>query len=188
MMMTDETDTFVDVSELARVHTRAAIEVIAEIMNRSDASASARLSAARTLLAWGWGRVPAQRREEPNRPAPARRATTAAVDSTSPRKRPVPAQTLKSATLPAVADVVEPPLAHARGVSAAQVRWPCSPGALARAGPRSTGPPGRRLAFFSLAIARNVPASRLRFAQPLRRWLSFSYERSELEKLALCER
>jgi hypothetical protein len=43
-------------------------------------------------------------------------------------------------------------------------------------------------ATLPLAFARGVPASRLRFAQALRRWLSFSYEQSELEKLALCER
>jgi len=73
-MMTDETDTFLDASALARVHGRAAIAVLVEIMNKADAPAGVRVSAARTLLDWGWGRVGVQRAQKPRRPAPMKQA------------------------------------------------------------------------------------------------------------------
>jgi hypothetical protein len=44
-----------DVQELARQHTEAAIDTLAEIMHDEKAPHSARLSAAEALLARGWG-------------------------------------------------------------------------------------------------------------------------------------
>src|ERR1700754_1742182 len=77
-MMTDEANISADIRELARVHGRAAIAVLAEIMNQADAPASARLSAARTLLDRGWGKVPTQRPEAAIR-APAAPRTESAM-------------------------------------------------------------------------------------------------------------
>ena len=42
---------------LARRHTRAAIKVLAAIMNQSDGPATARVSAAQALLDRGWGKA-----------------------------------------------------------------------------------------------------------------------------------
>ena len=42
---------------LARRHTRAAIKVLAAIMNQSDGAATARVSAAQALLDRGWGKA-----------------------------------------------------------------------------------------------------------------------------------
>jgi hypothetical protein len=42
---------------LARRHTRAAIKVLAGIMNQADGPATARASAAQALLDRGWGKV-----------------------------------------------------------------------------------------------------------------------------------
>ena len=42
--------------ELARQHTEAAIDTLAEIMQDEKAPHSARLSAAEALLSRGWGR------------------------------------------------------------------------------------------------------------------------------------
>ena len=50
-----------DVQELARQHTEAAIDTLAEIMQDEKAPHSARLSAAEALLSRGWGR-PIRRR------------------------------------------------------------------------------------------------------------------------------
>jgi hypothetical protein len=47
------------IASLARSHTEAAINVLAGIMNRSDAADSARVAAASHLLDRGWGK-PAQ--------------------------------------------------------------------------------------------------------------------------------
>ena len=60
-MMTDETDIPTGIQKLARTHGMAAIAVLAEIMNQANAPASARVSAARTLLDRAWGKVPTQR-------------------------------------------------------------------------------------------------------------------------------
>ena len=45
-----------DVQELARQHTEAAIDTLAEIMSDEKAPHSSRLSAAEALLSRGWGR------------------------------------------------------------------------------------------------------------------------------------
>ena len=42
---------------LARRHTRAAIKVLATIMNQADGPATARVSAAQALLDRGWGKA-----------------------------------------------------------------------------------------------------------------------------------
>lgn len=44
-----------DVKALARVHTESALKVLAGIMNAHDAPHSARVAAATTILARGWG-------------------------------------------------------------------------------------------------------------------------------------
>jgi hypothetical protein len=44
--------------ELARTHTPEAIETLAQIMANADASDSARVSAANSLLDRGWGKPP----------------------------------------------------------------------------------------------------------------------------------
>jgi hypothetical protein len=45
----------VDVKALARVHTKSALNVLAGIMHAIDAPHSARVAAATTILARGWG-------------------------------------------------------------------------------------------------------------------------------------
>ena len=45
------------IKALARRHTRAAIKVLATIMNQSDGPATARVSAAQALLDRGWGKA-----------------------------------------------------------------------------------------------------------------------------------
>ena len=45
------------IKALARRHTRAAIKVLAAIMNQSDGPATARVSAAQALLDRGWGKA-----------------------------------------------------------------------------------------------------------------------------------
>ena len=47
-----------DVAELARQHTNAAVETLAEVMSDRRAPASARVSAAQALLDRGYGRPP----------------------------------------------------------------------------------------------------------------------------------
>ena len=58
LTMTDEKDMDedIDIKQLARAHAIAAIDVLAEIMNNADAPASARISAAKTLLDRGFGK------------------------------------------------------------------------------------------------------------------------------------
>src|SRR6476620_9563987 len=126
-MMTDETDTFLDASALARVHGRAAIAVLVEIMNKADAPAGVRVSAARTLLDWGWGKVGVQRAQELRRPAPMKQAKKVPVDDAAI----VPRAHARESRSPAFASL------GPRGV----VRTP-----LLRTSPRSSGPacPPRR--------------------------------------------
>ena len=45
------------IKALARRHTRAAIKVLAAIMNMADGPATARVSAAQALLDRGWGKA-----------------------------------------------------------------------------------------------------------------------------------
>ena len=45
------------IKALARRHTRAAIKVLAGIMNQADGPATARVSAAQALLDRGWGKA-----------------------------------------------------------------------------------------------------------------------------------
>jgi len=45
------------IKALARRHTRAAIKVLAGIMNQDDGPATARVSAAQALLDRGWGKA-----------------------------------------------------------------------------------------------------------------------------------
>jgi hypothetical protein len=45
------------INALARRHTRAAIKVLAAIMNQADGPATARVSAAQALLDRGWGKA-----------------------------------------------------------------------------------------------------------------------------------
>ncbi len=45
------------IKALARRHTRAAIKVLAAIMNQADGPATARVSAAQALLDRGWGKA-----------------------------------------------------------------------------------------------------------------------------------
>jgi hypothetical protein len=45
-----------DLRTLARVHTRSAIDVLADIMNNPESPHGARLAAAQTLIERGWGK------------------------------------------------------------------------------------------------------------------------------------
>jgi len=47
----------INIKDLARQHTEAAIETLVEIMTDGDAQASARLTAANSLLDRGWGKA-----------------------------------------------------------------------------------------------------------------------------------
>jgi hypothetical protein len=49
--------TAAQIKALARLHTRAAIKVLAGIMNEADGPATARVSAAQALLDRGWGKA-----------------------------------------------------------------------------------------------------------------------------------
>jgi hypothetical protein len=49
--------TAAQIKALARRHTRAAIKVLAGIMNQADGPATARVSAAQALLDRGWGKA-----------------------------------------------------------------------------------------------------------------------------------
>src|SRR5262249_34665133 len=55
-MTTDETEDEKTDADLARQHAEAAIAVLAEIMNDTDAPAGARVSAAKAILDRGWGK------------------------------------------------------------------------------------------------------------------------------------
>ena len=68
-MMTVETNIPEDVTALARAHTNAAIAALVEIVTQADAPASARVSAARTLLDRAWGKVSTQPQENTSRAA-----------------------------------------------------------------------------------------------------------------------
>ena len=46
-----------EIKALARRHSRAAIKVLAQIMNQDDGPATARVSAAQALLDRGWGKA-----------------------------------------------------------------------------------------------------------------------------------
>jgi len=164
-MMTDETDTFLDASALARVHGRAAIAVLVEIMNKADAPAGVRVSAARTLLDWGWGKVGVQRAQEPRRPAPMKQAKKVPVDA--------PSQNLNSATVPPVDDAAIVPLAHAResrspAFASLRPRGVVRTPSL-RTSRRSSGPAcpprcratDRSSPFFAARSRSRIPASRL---------------------------
>jgi len=164
-MMTDETDTFLDASALARVHGRAAIAVLVEFMNKADAPAGVRVSAARTLLDWGWGKVGVQRAQEPRRPAPMKQAKKVPVDA--------PSQNLNSATVPPVDDAAIVPLAHAcesrsRAFASLRPRGVVRTPSL-RTSRRSSGPAcpprcratDRSSPFFAARSRSRIPASRL---------------------------
>ena len=47
-----------EIRSLARSHTRTAIKVLVGVMNSKDATHSARLAAANSILDRGWGRPP----------------------------------------------------------------------------------------------------------------------------------
>jgi hypothetical protein len=46
-----------EIKSLARAHTKAALTVLAAIMNKQDAPESARVAAANSLLDRGWGKA-----------------------------------------------------------------------------------------------------------------------------------
>ena len=69
-----------DIQSLARAHAADAIAVLAEIMNNPDASAGARLSAAKALLDRGWGKAGAKPPEDGNRAAPVSQIRRVIVD------------------------------------------------------------------------------------------------------------
>ena len=79
-MKRDATDTKDDIQSLARVHSAAAIAVLAEIMNNTDAPAGARLSAAKALLDRGWGKAGAKPPDDGNRATPVSQIKRVIVD------------------------------------------------------------------------------------------------------------
>jgi len=66
-MKTNEKDMETDIKKLALAHAEAAIQVLADIMNNADAPAGARISAAKTLLDRGLGKVTAEKAEPESR-------------------------------------------------------------------------------------------------------------------------
>ncbi|HEX4635197.1 MAG TPA: hypothetical protein VH189_03385, partial [Rhizomicrobium sp.] len=85
-MMTHENDIPVDIVELAREHTKAAIAVLVEIMACADAPTGVRVSAAKTLLERGWGKAGTQPRQEESCAAPATRPEKAIVNFSGPER------------------------------------------------------------------------------------------------------
>src|SRR6185369_7935470 len=69
-----------DIQSLARAHAADAIAVLAEIMNNPDASAGARLSAAKALLDRGWGKAGAKPPDDGNRATPVSQIKRVIVD------------------------------------------------------------------------------------------------------------
>jgi len=67
LMKTNEKDMETDIKKLALAHAEAAIQVLADIMNNADAPAGARISAAKTLLDRGLGKVTAEKAEPESR-------------------------------------------------------------------------------------------------------------------------
>jgi hypothetical protein len=55
--MKPKSKTAAEVRTLARRHSKAAVKVLAAIMNNEDGPATARVSAAQALLERGWGKV-----------------------------------------------------------------------------------------------------------------------------------
>ena len=73
-----------DIKKLALAHAEAAIQVLADIMNNADAPAGARISAAKTLLDRGLGKVTTQKEEPESREAPVVRIERVIVDPKEP--------------------------------------------------------------------------------------------------------
>lgn len=91
-MRKEKTNIPTDITALAREYGEAAIQVLVEIMTDPDAPASTRLSAAKAILERGWGKPPAQAKEQP-RAAPINRVEWAIVDHRPPENRPEPQDT-----------------------------------------------------------------------------------------------
>ena len=88
LVMTDGKDMDIDIKDLARAHAMAAIDVLAEIMTNPNAPAAARISAAKTLLDRGFGKVTTQKSEEradtESREAPILRIERVIIDPKEP--------------------------------------------------------------------------------------------------------
>ena len=73
-----------DIKKLARAHAQAAIQVLVEIMTQPDAPAGARISAAKTLLERGFGKVTTQAAEPEDRKERVLRIERVIVDPKEP--------------------------------------------------------------------------------------------------------
>ena len=89
-MMTGEPDIPTDIAALARAHSKAAIEALVEIMTQADAPAGVRVTAARALLARGWGAAVMRQTKEESRAAPVKHTTKVIVDSKPPDQQREP--------------------------------------------------------------------------------------------------
>lgn len=87
-MMTGEPDIPTDITALARAHSKVAIEALVEIMTQADAPAGVRVTAARALLARGWGAAVMRQAKEKSRTAPAEHTTRMIVGSKRPEQPP----------------------------------------------------------------------------------------------------
>ena len=93
LMKTDEKDMETDIKKLARAHAQAAIQVLVEIMTQPDAPAGARISAAKTLLERGFGKVTTQAAEPEDRKERLLRIERVIVDPKEPDSERYPGYT-----------------------------------------------------------------------------------------------
>ena len=84
LMKTNEKDMETDIKKLALAHAEAAIQVLADIMNNADAPAGARISAAKTLLDRGFGKLTTEKPKPERREAPVVRIERVIVDPKEP--------------------------------------------------------------------------------------------------------
>jgi len=171
-MKTDATDTRDDIQSLARAHSADAIAVLAEIMNNTDAPAGARLSAAKALLDRGWGKAGAKPPDDGDRATPVSQIKRVIVDPRHGEERSAGGGRNGPVEL------------GPTGLPVKSVQWTDlrteRPKRKRRAERRtvdsdsvSTAWASGRSDFAAAGLSRNLERGRL----------SFSYERSELEKL-----
>jgi len=165
-MKTDATDTRDDLQSLARAHSADAIAVLAEIMNNTDAPAGARLSAAKALLDRGWGKAGAKPPDDGNRATPGSQIKRVIVDPRHGEERSAGGGRNGPVEL------------GPTGLPVKSVQWtdlrterPKRKRRAERRTPRAWA--SGRSDFAAAGLSRNLERGRL----------SFSYERSELEKL-----